>query len=311
LASAGSDPTRVLFIAGAARSGSTLLTRLLATSPGVFAAGEVFHLWEEGGARDDPCGCGLPFRTCPVWGEVGRRIPQALDRDEATAVAARQQGLAVAKNLTRLWTGRGRRGVLAEIDEGHRRLLGRTYQAVADVAGCQVIVDSSKSPLYGYALAHTPGLELAVVHLVRDPRATAGSRAVGKFDPQRSVEFQAPRSATRMALSWMVTHGSVEALRRSIDVPWTTVRYEDFVSQPAAALADAFPPGWATAPDVGHDVDLAPAHLVAGDPDRFVHGRTRLELREGWRERISARRKLEVTALSLPLLRRYRYPLTV
>ena len=62
---------RVLYIAGAPRSGSTLTERLLGELPGWCAVGELVYVWERGMMRGNQCGCGQPFRECPFWNEVG------------------------------------------------------------------------------------------------------------------------------------------------------------------------------------------------------------------------------------------------
>jgi len=53
--------TRVLFLAGLGRSGTTLLERALAELPGVQPLGEVIHLWERSVQGDELCGCGEAF----------------------------------------------------------------------------------------------------------------------------------------------------------------------------------------------------------------------------------------------------------
>ena len=42
------NPTTVLYVAGAGRSGSTLLDNLLGQIPGFFSAGELRYVWERG-----------------------------------------------------------------------------------------------------------------------------------------------------------------------------------------------------------------------------------------------------------------------
>ncbi|MCZ7671658.1 MAG: sulfotransferase [Chloroflexi bacterium] len=59
----------VLFIAGAGRSGSTLLERMLGQTADLSPIGELRHL----GRQDfelDLCGCGQRFQECPFWAAV-------------------------------------------------------------------------------------------------------------------------------------------------------------------------------------------------------------------------------------------------
>ncbi|MFD0886208.1 sulfotransferase, partial [Streptosporangium algeriense] len=67
------SPTRVVFLGGLGRSGTTLLERLLGEVPGVTPLGEVAHLWTRGVLANEDCGCGKPFGACPFWREVGTR----------------------------------------------------------------------------------------------------------------------------------------------------------------------------------------------------------------------------------------------
>jgi hypothetical protein len=64
--------TRVAYIAGAGRSGSTLLAMLLGALPGCVSIGELRHMWRRGIQLNQRCGCGEPFWDCPFWSDVGR-----------------------------------------------------------------------------------------------------------------------------------------------------------------------------------------------------------------------------------------------
>ncbi len=52
---------------------------------------------------------------------------------------------------------------------------GALFNAIADLSGADVIVDSSKSPARALALSRTPGLDVRMLHLVRDVRGVAYS----------------------------------------------------------------------------------------------------------------------------------------
>src|SRR5204863_9117615 len=164
-------PVKLLYVAGVANCGSTLLGTLLGQLPGFFFAGEVVHAARalEAGAA---CGCGLPVADCPVWTEI---LAAAFAGDDAAADLtldhADEQVRSVPRHLLR------RHGVI-----GPSPRLDRTARAVAAVAhaarettGRAVFVDSSKSPGYGAVIATAPGIDLFVLHLVRDSLPTAWS----------------------------------------------------------------------------------------------------------------------------------------
>ena len=47
-----------------------MLELLLARHPAVVGVGEVWECLANGFARDDTCGCGVPFDECPFWTDV-------------------------------------------------------------------------------------------------------------------------------------------------------------------------------------------------------------------------------------------------
>src|SRR5690349_2184383 len=60
----------VLFIAGAARSGSTLLDRVIGMHEGFCSSGELTFIWQRSYRENQLCGCGVPFHECEFWREV-------------------------------------------------------------------------------------------------------------------------------------------------------------------------------------------------------------------------------------------------
>ena len=75
-------PTRVLFISGWGRSGSTLLDRMLSSSLGFFASGELREVWWRGVQENRQCGCGVGFNECPFWRAVGIEAFGGWDHEE-------------------------------------------------------------------------------------------------------------------------------------------------------------------------------------------------------------------------------------
>ena len=108
--------------------------------------------------------------------------------------------------------------------------LGKLYRAVQETTGSRVIVDSSKLPSYGYVLGMTPGVDLYVVHLVRDPRAIAYSwlrkkpqpdwlrkkpqPANDKLSNEHQLLHQQPVSPVKRSLLWDAWNVSSEAFWR-------------------------------------------------------------------------------------------------
>jgi len=296
-----------VFVAGAGRSGTTLLDLLLGQVPGFFSCGELAYVWTRSFREDQLCGCGEAFHACPFWRDVVDRAFGGFDRldlDEVERLAAR-----VHRN--RYLAGR----VLAP-DDGRALLayapyVTRLLRAVRAVSGCEVIVDSTKEPFQGAVLRAT-GARVQVVHLVRDARAVAFSWQRRKVRTEihwkrEEMDVYPPR---RAALHWDKRLLQVEALRL-LGAPMQTVRYEDLVSEPAASLRLVLERLGRPAADLpfldGARVTLGVNHTVSGNPMRFSRGEIAVRPDTEWKERMDPRHRGIVTALALPWLLRHRY----
>jgi len=304
-------PPKVLFIGGLGRSGSTLLELILAQSPDVCALGEVVHLWERALRGDESCGCGERFSTCPFWMRVGEKAFgswSALDVDEVVALKARVDR---TRHIPRLARGRLPAAELAAVRR-YTELYTRIYHAAADVSGADVVVDSSKHASLAFALRWAQGLDLRVLHLVRDSPAVAHSWARQVRRPEvRDTEAYMPRfSPLRVAALYTAQNAAFDLLgtRR----PVTRLRYEDFTTDPRAALR--FVRELAGLPDDPAALEIldgarsaTPAHTVAGNPLRFATGPLRVRADQSWRTELGRGRRYAVGAATLPLRLRYGY----
>lgn len=311
-------PVRVLFIGGLGRSGSTLLERLLGELPGAFAMGEVVHLWQRGVVDGERCGCGAPFRECPLWTRVGQAAFDGWDRLDVADALARKAAADRTRYIPLLARDRLRPGMRERVDR-HNELYRRLYAAVEQVSGAEVLVDSSKSASLAHCLRWCAEVDLRVVHVVRDPRAVAYSWSKVVRRPEAAEgsaegEFMARWSPAKTAAHWNAQNMGMDLLARA-GVPTLRVRYEDFVAAPVDTVAEiaAFAglPD-AKAPFVDEDtVELSANHQVAGNPMRFRTGLVALRRDEAWRTAFPATRQALVTALTLPTMTRYGYrPLT-
>ncbi len=295
-------PVRVLFIAGTGRSGSTLLAGILGQIDGVFNAGEVRYIWERGLLANRLCGCGRPFRECPVWQEilVEAGSPDALSMSRVQARLTRVRHFAF---------GRRQEGAEAR---GYLEKLGHLYHAIAHVTDSHVIVDCSKLPSYGRLVGALDGVEMVVVQLVRDPRSAAASWAGIKAQPDKGVMGTMQRiSPARSALLWNLWNAAAPRLVAPAAARYITLRYEDFVARPRRSverIVELLGMPYAKLPFVdANTVDLAPNHTVSGNPDRLKSGRTVIRTDDAAAKRVPKRDRMLVTALTLPLLHRYGY----
>ena len=108
-----------------------------------------------------------------------------------------------------------------------------------EVAGKPVIVDSSKSPPRALVLAMMPGIDLYLVHLVRDGRGVATSHTkTWRKDLQAGVTRDVKRrSVWETAARWTSVNLGAKWVRFLLSSGKSVrLRYEDYIADPRGAL---------------------------------------------------------------------------
>jgi hypothetical protein len=306
----------VLYLGGLGRSGTTVLERVLGELPGVCSVGELVHLWRRGILDDETCGCGRPFGSCPFWSEVGEVAFGGWSPELAVRMEELRHLVDRTRFVPRLLAPRrmrrDRRAALREYADNWLQL----YRAIHQVSGGCVAVDSSKHSSLAFVLRTEPGIDLRVVHVVRDSRGVAYSWTKEVRRPEAGDEgdgdsaLMTRYSPIRSSALW-VGHNLLFGLLGRLGTSTRLLRYEDFVAAPRPVLAELA--GFAGLPsDDGPFVDdatvlLSPSHTVAGNPMRFRTGPIALRRDDAWRARLPRARRLLVSALTAPLLARYGY----
>ncbi len=301
---------RVVFIAGAGRSGSTILARLLGQCEGCTTAGEIRHLGRTGAVTSDSntrCGCGRTFAECEFW----RRVMAGLGErgwDPLRMEGIRKE-LDRTRNIPRILRG----GVSSQF--GRALTEFGAYQAdlyalVAAQSDAMTVIDSSKDPSSLFLACAVPGVEVDVVHLVRDPRAVAFSWTTKKRRPE-VVEGQAymrTYGVARSAIFWVVSNALAELGGRRAS-SYQRLRYEDFVQKPGPTVGRVLQRDAAELGFIDGKVVSFPRreHLVRGNPDRFRGGRVEIARDDRWVTQLTATRRLLVSAICVLGMARYGY----
>jgi hypothetical protein len=306
--------SRVLYLIGTTRCGSTLIGSLLHQVPGVVHVGELARIWQEGIIDNHRCGCGAPFADCPFWTEVLERAfggRGKVDPQRMTAIVARSGR---TRHAGLLATRRGRDRMRAEMAE-YTEATARLYHAVAQVAGATTVLDSSKTPLLGWLVTARSDLDVWALHVTRDPRAVAYSWHRKKFDPAKGEDMHR-ESTVATSLGWVAWNGLAASLWSdpALRERYLHVRYEDLAEDPHAVLDQIL--GWFREPtpasaliDEERRFRPALAHTIAGNPMRFDRQTRPIVLDTEWRQGASRRDKLLVASLTWPLLGKYGYPI--
>lgn len=283
---------KVILISGDGHSGSTIVERVIGTAPSVWPVGEAKLIWRKV-ARGQRCSCREHIRECPEWTAFSERAFGGWDSVPFGRHWRAQKKLLSLRStlLLRLWPARVKRG------PGWRALLdrGRLYAAIGEVTGARAIVDASKDAYYGRALASVPGIEVTIVHLVRDPRLLIASR-------------DRRRKAGRHLSVWLRKHLRAE-------VAWAgrrgtlTVRYEDFCRDPSGtveavlAAAGLSPEGVPRGP-----VFALPQHHLCNGNKGVKWGSGDVAIREpGASVPLPRQTHALITAAAAPFLLRYGY----
>jgi glycosyltransferase involved in cell wall biosynthesis len=308
----GGRPPTVVYIAGSGRSGSTLVERVLGEIPGLTNVGELLDLARRTAPNDERCGCGLPFGECPFWAKVGERAFGGWETGQLAGLERLRGRVARQRHLPKLLAmavaGRGFRADVAKFGASYAAI----YQAVADTDGTTCVVDASKVPAQALALARA-GIDIRVVHLVRDARGVAYSlgKQVARPHAVKAAEQMWGSLPLEAAGRWLAIQSEAELLRRC-GIPVARVLYGDFVRRPRPVIEQALtrlglPPSRSDLAHIGDgQVALGRSHGLSGNPSRFTEGEVRLHADEAWRRHMSRRDQIVVTAITLPLLVRYR-----
>jgi hypothetical protein len=268
-------PVKVLKITGLGRSGSTILDVVLGNHPQIESVGEVGNLIRNGWiSREslrgiDPkrlrvplCTCGkrldvlyvdTPDEACPFWSSVRREWVERTDRDSIESYPKLQDdfelkrpALLVQRLLRVLYEKRRASAPF----RSYARLTLDFFESIRAVSGKPIIVDSSKSPVRAYALGMVPGIDLYVVHLVRDGRGVITSlRKTFKKGLQAGIMWDHKghpmwKTVVRRRVLYLVS--VVRWIVLNLAAEWVGIqlgpkrtmrlRYEDFVADPEAAL---------------------------------------------------------------------------
>lgn len=305
----------VIFIAGSGRSGSTLVERAIGGTRSCVNVGEVIDLFRREAAQQERCGCGSRVGECTFWQAVGKRAFGGWSEQSALEVSLLQQRVARQRHLPRLLASLPsdvsfRSDVCRYADH-----FIRLYEAISLESSAPCVVDASKWPVQALALFRG-GVDVRILHLVRDPRGVAFSLA--KKDVPRTQgaapgETMWHNSHAGAALRWDAFQAECELLAKC-GAKVTRLRYEDFAGNPRVATARALEglqvnleP--AELDHISRDsIELTASHGVSGNPSRFKTGSIQTRSDETWRNDMKRGHRLAVTALTAPLMRRYRQP---
>ena len=300
---------RVLYIIGDARSGSTILDALLGSRPGIVATGELNMLFLDDFGAPRVCACTRPMEDCPLWGPVLRRWTAALAPHRPSDFLGLQKRFERFRGLPRLFRHSRRR---SSSFEDYTRWTVDLLNTIADVGSAAIVAESAKNPVRALAFLRGGGVEMTLVHLVRDPRGVAWSKR--KLVRWRGLPIWLHNPVAvvlRAALDWTFANLFTEIVAsRYRHVPYVRIRYEDLVRDPAGVLGRIGDVAGIDLSTLGERASAGEVfgfgHIMAGNIAR-ERGPRPLVPDVDWRENAPRRIRWTVWLLTGWLARRYGY----
>ena len=279
---------KVTFILGWGHSGSTLLEIALGTSPDVFSAGELCYLndyYEETNPKRAPlgfvCTCGKRFRECGVWSKVLERIGSL--RPHAPQNMSGRQRLSQLFNF-----------FLANDDQGSSIEDDSVFKAIQEITGQKIIVDSSKNFSRLIKLSKSKQLDIRVIHLIRHPCAVCASYARGYRHHYSLKQIGIMHSA----LMWVGINLVGTLIARKVDSHYTSLRYEDFTSDPDKVIRSILNSLEAREPagELVAEMNQSEKHGINGNKLRF-HTVDRISPATDWKKKLNRCERCIVTLM--------------
>ena len=296
---------KLLYIGGFSRCGSTMLSNILGEIDGFFNAGELLYVWNRILSRDGICGCGVHVCKCKVWSVVfDKALGAPIQVDCNEMIQMRDSEWQSIKIPLWMWIPAAKSRLVSNVGK-YLSNLGKLYSAIGSVLSGKVIIDSSKNPAYLYMLSLVPEVDLYIIHIIRDPRATAYSWL------RKKVGFW-QTSSWRTALSWNARNFMIDLLGRRFGKRYMRLSYEELVAHPrkvVKTVVDLVGEEQKSLTFIKDDeVELGLNHSVFGNPGiYYLTGAVKLRLDDEWKGSMGRRDKIITTTLTWPLMNRYGY----
>lgn len=297
------NKVRVLYIAGPTRSGSTIISNILGQINGFFHAGEVIEAWDRG--REWKCSCGQSPIECEVWSKIFKTLNAAISRADQAEIVRMRDKLSKSHKVILNHYRNSHKLIPNTAEARYLDGLATLYNMIRNKTGADVIIDSSKNVGYADTLKRMKAIELYVLHLVRDSRATVFSWSKKKKGLWKAHPL-------KTAAVWSSRNIAAEFLKRGQSNKYLKMRYEDFIKNPqegVRAILNILNVGKVRLPFISSDeVILETSHGLCGNPGRFNRGVEKLEMDNRWKE-MKLSDNLVAIFLTWPLLLKYNYQL--
>jgi hypothetical protein len=226
---------KIIYITGAGHTGSTILDMAISAHPSIESLGEISKFHRFGWVPNDnrKCACGLTVYGCPFWTQVRKEwLDLIADGDSERYMKLEKQFEDTRSGW--LWFLQNNYKPSTEFAD-HLRGTEALYEAVQKVSGSPILVDSSLNPRRAYGLTLNPNIDLHLIHLVRDGRGIIWS--LKKPGKKTLTKEYIPAPSWRTTRYWITANLQCAWVFKHVkEDKRLTIRYEDFVTNPAMIL---------------------------------------------------------------------------
>ncbi len=276
----------LIYLIGAGRSGTTILSLLLGNSESVTSLGELHQLPEYMGL-EGKCSCGQLLSSCPYWNSVYSSLHNQFCSNSYKEQA---RELESHRYVYKYFFEKNRALTNSEYCSANKALLSHLSN------NNQFTIDSAKYIGRGLALNSIFQKNIQFVYLVRDPRGVVNS--FGK-------SVQTSRSwLSATAYYFIVNFTTLLVCKTLLRNKYIKIRYEDLISSPERVLSEI-------ADSLDLDLDqvkvklakgegLTTGHVIGGNrlvQDNIVHFKSS----ESWWEKMPRWKQWSIWVLTLPL----------
>jgi len=298
---------KIIYIAGAGRSGSTLLEKLLNQVNEIISIGEINCLWYKTIKENLLCACSKKINQCPFWNDVFYEAFGGFKNIELDKIIKLQLSVSRMRFLPFLILPSIRTTEYSINLKEYLQLLEKLYESIYKISKKSFIVDSSKVPPHAFVLCNSPNIELYVIHLIRDLRAVVFSRLRKKLHQKvdNKKVYMIRKSVPSSILEWYSYNLTFFAFRNKFK-KYKIVLYEELIKNPKRVLKSIL--NWLGINKYSLDffkseniVFFDKYHSVYGNPIRFKNGEVEIKLDDEWRKALPFYYKSFLKLISFPM----------
>jgi len=217
-----SDIPQIIYIAGTARSGSTILAMLLGSCDGIVNVGEVTHIGRDGFVNNKPCTCNSEAKTCPVWGEVIDKVQTSEVSNVEHIFSSTDRHIGVPIAFLRH---------MFHIQNKKWTALNKIiFKELGSSSGASTIVDSSKYAARGLLLSDTFQNKTKIICITRSPRGLL--EAFGK----KNEKEQLRKTPHQACMYYFITAMSLRIASFCSRKRHIWITYEELLENPVDVL---------------------------------------------------------------------------